>query len=680
MTTGIRPTLLWGALLLGAQVASFGLLRAGKIVGYQHWAFDRLAGPSVAWIGAAVLALQLALVMSHRKAVAASIRELPRGAGRVSVVLLAVVWAAIATPASADPLRYAGETVLGLVLQVAAIGNFLLLVRALPAGVTDSVLSRPGIDGEESSGWRWALSAGAVAVLLTSLLNVLIYERVPHVADEVVYLLHARYFAEGMLVMPAPPVPGAFDVDLVYYDGDRAFVTTPPGWPAILAIGVKLGAPWLVNPLLSGVSVVLLHALVRRLDGELTARLSVLLMLLSPWFLFLGMSFMTHTSALAFALAAALGIAVAQRREAIWPALLSGAAIGVVSLIRPLEGLIVAIVLGVWSLRARHRVWRLLPSAALTASTIITGSLVRLYNVALTGDPGRFPIMMYVDRFYHTGANDLGFGANRGMGWGGLDPWPGHGLRDATLNTLLNASALQSELFGWATGSLLFIFLLVAANRLAAMDRTLVGIVVFVIVVHAFYWFSGGPDFGARYWFVALIPLVVITARAPRLLAGTDADSRRLAVGLTVLGILSTAAFTTWRGLEKYRGYRLMGDDFVRFADENDLGNALVLVRGRRHPDYHMAFMENPVRPDDRRPVFAWDRNRELRAAAISAFPERPVVIVDGPTVSGGAVRIVAGPLPPGSPLPDLPASEELPAAIGRQGATGREAPQQQPR
>jgi hypothetical protein len=30
----------------------------------------------------------------------------------------------------------------------------------------------------------------------------------------------------------------------------------PPGWPAILAVGVLLGAPWLVDPLLLGLSIV----------------------------------------------------------------------------------------------------------------------------------------------------------------------------------------------------------------------------------------------------------------------------------------------------------------------------------------------------------------------------------------------------------------------------------------
>ena len=100
----------------------------------------------------------------------------------------------------------------------------------------------------------------------------------------------------------------------MFYEPGRAFSPLPPGWPAILAIGVRAGVPWLVNPVLSGVCILLLYALVRRLDTPRTARLATVLLATSPWFLFLGMSLMTHTATLACALAAALGIAVARAR------------------------------------------------------------------------------------------------------------------------------------------------------------------------------------------------------------------------------------------------------------------------------------------------------------------------------------------------------------------------------
>ena len=36
-----------------------------------------------------------------------------------------------------------------------------------------------------------------------------------------------------------------------------------------------------------------------------------------------------------------------------------------------------------------------------------------------------------------------------------------------------------------------------------------------------FYWYSGGPDFGARYWYLILVPLVVLSVRGLQALQGS---------------------------------------------------------------------------------------------------------------------------------------------------------------
>jgi hypothetical protein len=64
-----------------------------------------------------------------------------------------------------------------------------------------------------------------------------------------------------LLSMPAPPVPAAFEVDLMEYEPDRWYSPVPPGWPFALAAGMRLGVPWLVNPVLAGVNVLLTYLL-----------------------------------------------------------------------------------------------------------------------------------------------------------------------------------------------------------------------------------------------------------------------------------------------------------------------------------------------------------------------------------------------------------------------------------
>ncbi len=138
--------------------------------------------------------------------------------------------------------------------------------------------------------------------------------------------------------MPLPPVPSAFNVDLMYYDAARWFSPVPPGWPFVLAIGVRLGVPWLVNPVAGGVSVVLAYLVLGTHVRRSHHPLATLLLATSPWFLFLSMSLMTHAVTLACALAAALGVARARRSGSVLPAFVAGLATGYVALIRPWKG------------------------------------------------------------------------------------------------------------------------------------------------------------------------------------------------------------------------------------------------------------------------------------------------------------------------------------------------------
>lgn len=671
---------LWFVLLVAGQGATLALTRSGKEVTYPHLQLERLVQPAYAPATAIVL-LQLGLVLwgmsgqwgAAWRWVRTTIPPLALVVGGGALALLSAV-------ASRDPQRFAAELVVATALQLAALATAVLLARSLDAPATlraETWLTRHLGDARSTGPGRFldpfAVGAALAVTATCALLAVVVYERLPHVPDEIVYLWQARYFAEGRLQLPAPPVAAAFDVDLLFYEPGRVFSPLPPGWPALLAVGVRLGAPWLVNPLLSGLCVLLLHALMRRLDTPRTARLATLLLATSPWFLFLGMSLMTHSATLACALAAALGIAVARARAVAWPAAAAGVGVGVIGLIRPLEGLAVALVLGLWSLTARHRWFRLLPSAALTVVTVAVTALHLPYNAALSGDARRFPIMMYVDKYYGPGANDMGFGPNRGMGWGGLDPWPGHGVRDVLLNSLLNGAALNLEMFAWATGSLVLLVALLASGRLRRMDWAMLGVIGLVVGLHAFYWFGGGPDFAARYWFLVLVPCIALTARAPAALlgGGTPAATR----GVVAVLALSASAMLTWmpwRSVEKYHGFRYMTPAMRDFIAATPLENALVLVRGRRHPDYHQAAIENPLDLGDRtRTIFAWDRTADIRRAAVAAFPSRQVYIVDGPTITGGPFRIVAGPLPAGSLAAEIPSSGDIPSVVGKEGSDG---------
>jgi hypothetical protein len=607
-----------------------------------------------------VLALQALLVVRglwpHRAAGLQWCRDRLGIPGTLFVALVLVVTSAFP---SRELLDYARELVLASAVRFVSLGSIAALLLSIPAGGRQALSA--WVDGlltRQDAGRRWprlVLGAAAFATLASLAMVWLSYDRHPHVPDEVAYIMHARYFAEGALGTPVPPVPEAFDVYLWPCNAERCFSPVPPGWPAMLAVGEGLGVGWMVNPLLAGLAILLCYRLLLRLYDERTARLSVLLLAMSPWFLTVSMSWMTHPFSLVCALVAAICVVRMGQQESgrAASAVVGGAAIGLVALTRPLEGVIVAGVLGTAALCVRGVRLRIGPAVMLGLATAAVGVVVFPYNAAMTGDATRFPIMAYADEALGPGVNALGFGASRGIHWGGLDPFPGHGLRDVVVNSLLNGNAIDGEMFGWAFGSLLPIVLLVSLRRLQRNDFWAIGWVVAIVFAHAFYWYSGGPDFAARYWYLSIVPLVALGARGV-LEVGRPADGPEqaslLTAGAVLLSLLAVVTVLPWRAVDKYHHYRGMQPGIREILASGDFRDSLLLVRGQQHPDYASALVYTALDPYGDEPIVAWDRSDRVREALRRAYPDRTAWLVAGPSITGAGYELAKQPLPPLEP------------------------------
>jgi hypothetical protein len=262
--------------------------------------------------------------------------------------------------------------------------------------------------------------------------------------------------------------------------------------------------------------------------------------------------------------------------------------------------------------------------------------------------------MAYVDKYYEPGANSLGFGANRGLGWTGLDPFPGHGPLDVVVNAALNFHSVNVELFGWSCGSL---FLIAVFLFSGVKDRRDLGMLVptmVIVGIHSLYWFSGGPDFGARYWFLIIVPCTILTARSVKFAAEFFADEkrefaqlrRRIVLMPLILSVFALINFVPWRSIDKYHHYRGMRPDIRVIGKVNSFGRCIVFIRGERHPDYASAAVYNPVSFDGDAPIYVWDRGPELRKHIVEEFPDREIWVIDGPSISGRGYRVVNGPIP----------------------------------
>ena len=115
-----------------------------------------------------------------------------------------------------------------------------------------------------------------------------------------------------------------------------------------------------------------------------------------------------------------------------------------------------------------------------------------------------------------------------------------------------------------------------------------------------------------------------------------------LLAGLT---LSAAVCFMPWRAVDKYHEYRNMRPDIPRIADREELGAALVLVRGSR-TDYAGAAVYNPLDLSAAEAVYAWDRGPEVRQALFAAYPDRPVWVIEGPALTGDGYRVAQRPGP----------------------------------
>ncbi|MEO8622401.1 MAG: hypothetical protein ABI625_15120 [bacterium] len=672
----VRAALGWAGLAVAGQAAAVSLINAGHSIGYQHYLpISQLPSRPLplALLGAQALLVLWALRSQFGTLIERARSVLP--GWRLPALVLAT--GISAATVGRDIPRYVGESVLSCLVQLISLCTIILAVRAIPSANVSSLTRgfdrllgqdipsgddvRPRLD-------RFAIVTAIVVTIVCAVLSIVVYARHPHIQDEVAYLFQARTFALGRIALPSPPAARAFEQYLIADGPTGWYSPVPPGWAAALAPGVLAGAPWLVNPVLAGVNILLGYLVLQPLYGRRVARLTTLLLAVSPWNLFLGMSYMPHTFTLFCALVATLSVITTRRTgHARWT-WLGGAALGILAAARQLDAGIMAAALGLWCIGLGGRRLRVTGTAGLVLGSMLLTVPLLAYNQHFTGKASSFPMMTYNDALYGKGANDYGFGKNRGMGWA-LDPNPGHGPVDGTINGTLNITATQVELFGWSIGSLLLVYAFVFGGRLNRSDRLMLGVMVITFTAYFFNYFAGGPDFGARYWFLMIVPLAALTARGALWLGplvGTSASDSETRVfsGLALLTLSAGLVFMPWRSVDKYWHYRGMRPDLRVLQAQAGFGKGLILVSGREIPDYASAATYNPLDLHESVPIYARNREAASDSAVIAAFPERPVWFVDGPSVSGDGYVVRAGPLSAADALQRI-ASEPNPPVTG---------------
>lgn len=203
----------------------------------------------------------------------------------------------------------------------------------------------------------------------------------PYSGDEYSYLLQGELFARGMLRAPAPPDANLLWVDHVVID-DFVRSKYPPGTSALLSLGVRAGAPWLVTPLEGVITLIVVWFTARALLGARAAMVTLLVLGASPLFAIEAATFFSHTAttmwlAASFAAVTAFTLSRASRRAAFLP--LAGAMLGCAFLTRPVD----AVLFGAALIALRS--WKVL--LLVVAGALPFVALHFAYQAAVFGSP-----------------------------------------------------------------------------------------------------------------------------------------------------------------------------------------------------------------------------------------------------------------------------------------------------
>jgi hypothetical protein len=420
------------------------------------------------------------------------------------------------------------------------------------------------------------LSLAMAAVALSVWVARDVLEALPHTPDAVVYLVQADWILDGSLWSHVTPIQTYLTLPFTYVDGNRWLAHYPPAWPTVLAVGVAVGAPWLVPPMLGGAYVLLLFLAGRELDGPLLGLTAATLGVISPITRLLFASMLSHAFAATLVLAA-LVLALLARRRARWTTVAAtGLALGVAFGVRPLTAVAVAVPMLLLALpslrtpggraRARNAVAGFLGGFVLAALPALGA------NQLLTGNPLSFPYTLAHGSMF--GAANIPFGlrnldallassgaANLGWGWDFLHgPW---------IIGLCFAPALV-PLF---------------AKRWRTTDLLLAAMITGVLIAYVGTRGHGLHGFGPRYYFEVLAPFFLLTARGffdlARLGVGTRRTEKRgpvlISFGLFLALCLPAAAILPHR-LSLYRGYNGVDGALERQLEALALQRALIVL------------------------------------------------------------------------------------------------------
>ncbi|MFN7971141.1 MAG: alkaline phosphatase family protein [Acidobacteriota bacterium] len=419
------------------------------------------------------------------------------------------------------------------------------LAAGILAGIGGALLPPVALAVDARRGRIATLALAACVTADCAWISTARMDRIPHVFDEFNYLFQAKNLAEGRMGAPVPPFVDHFNQIFFVIHGGYWYGSSLPGHPLVLALGVLAGSAWLVDPLLAGIALLLLHRFLERALGPPMALAGATLLAISPFFRILGSVYLAHETTLCCALALLHAFTRLVDTGKLSYALGASLAFALGFLARPQAILVWGIALGAWSIPRLFA--GKTPVSRRAGATLLVLILPALpfaafdlaYDKVLTGEWTNTP------RAIVSPSHHIGFGTDIGRRMTD-GTYIGHSPKKGVENVRLLIRLLGRDLYGFWGASLVFLPFSLLALRRSAMVAVSWGALALNSAIY-FAYFTPSPLYGPRYYYEMLPALILLTLEGAAVLVSllpSKARARQgLLTGLAALTIASLAVY-----------------------------------------------------------------------------------------------------------------------------------------
>ena len=432
----------------------------------------------------------------------------------------------------------------------------------------------------------------------------------PNSADEHAYRFQSQIFAEGQICAPAHPMQEYLNPFYIIMREEKVFSLFPPGWPAILSIGQRIGRPDLINPLLGAVCVPVIFFCAWALYGRESAWISVLFLVFSPFFLFNSASYFSHSSCLLMVTLALLFMILWLKRERTIFAVIMGVSFSLAFAIRELTAVAALTPLFLFTMVYSRKRVRFLSTFLIGMAPI---ALIYLwYNAELSG-------RWFVPLRFLEPSESMGFGTREIRLFDYVEM-----QEFGPLDALVYLGRNLGRLLLWTVPGLPLLAIAgVWWGRCDRWMRLFAISAVLLLVAYFFYPTEGGNQYGPRFYYESMVFLTILAARGLLFIwhRSKVREWRRMFYYAVVLIVLLDLFSIVYYG-NYYQRQIYERRSIYRLVESRKLKNAIVFVGSPSGDMTQGDLIRNPPDLSKADVIYAWDMGRR-NIDILKAFPSR---------------------------------------------------------